>query len=127
MKSAVLGGSHPFLNKPGLNGEDFQYRLIFDRSSLSTYIISPYTISVSGCDINVSAIICKTFLCSYISSAQRKQTTSPVAIIMPLLNASYNPLSFSEIHFNDLSLYVFNISTVLSVDPPSTMIYSLSG
>ena len=60
-------------------------------------------------------------------------TTSPVAILIPLLMASYIPLSRSEIHLNENRVehaerveYSLTISTVPSLLPPSTTIYSSS-
>ena len=53
--------------------------------------------------------------------------TSPVELSMPLLRASYMPLSDSDMNTEMLSLYLFTISIVPSLDPPSTTIYSIFG
>ena len=50
---------------------------------------------------------------------------SPVAKEIPLLIASYNPLSSSEITLE--ILYLSTIFKVLSVDKPSIMMCSKSG
>ena len=53
------------------------------------------------------------------------QINSPLLNFMPLLNASYMPLSFSLTIFI-FFLYLFILSSVLSVDLPSIKIYSNS-
>ena len=54
------------------------------------------------------------------------QINSPLLNFMPLLNASYMPLSFSLTILEIFFLYLFIFSSVLSVDLPSIKIYSNS-
>ena len=62
------------------------------------------------------------------SSECKNPTISPVAVLIPLFNASYIPKSGSEIILISLNLSFksFTIPSVLSLDPPSTIIYSIS-
>ena len=69
---------------------------------------------------------------SYQSSEFVCPTSSPVASLAPLFKASYIPLSGSEIILklfpsvcSNISLYDSATVTVLSVDAPSIIIYSI--
>ena len=111
-KRNIQGRNH--LPLQYLTGGDFRIELqsevvVVQRTSALTNRTSPYVPSIVG-SANAAAIFAMVSSSARTSSALRSPTTSPDAILMPLLSASYIPRSFS--------LNVANRS-VPSSEPPS--------
>src|SRR5690242_15266751 len=86
----------------------------------------PVIHSTSASSANTLPTTNNPLFCS-ISLAFSQPMISPLARENPVFNASYTPLSGWLTHHAIFSSYCRIISTVPSVDPPSTMIYSRFG